>query len=64
MICLHCDNETFERTTGDIIQCYRGGKLMIKNAAVMKCIQCGWITIGADQIDELLNRVKEKQKTC
>lgn len=58
MICLKCDNEEFRAGEAEILQEFKGDSLQVLTP-VMVCTQCGWHTVGNDQIDELRNRTAD-----
>lgn len=58
MICLNCENDQFIPALGEINQEYKGDLINVVTP-VMECTQCGWITIGRWQLDELRKRTKE-----
>jgi len=57
MICLHCDNEEFEESYGNVTQEYKGRTFEVPTD-LMVCKKCGWRTIGLDQADGLLANTK------
>lgn len=58
MICLRCDNEHFAPAEAEVKQEFRGEALAVKTP-VMICQQCGWHTVGNDQISELRRRTAD-----
>lgn len=58
MICLNCENERFAPGEAEIKQEFRGETLMVKTPVVI-CQDCGWQTVGNDQIDELRKRTAD-----
>lgn len=59
MICLLCDNEEFAvKLNAEIEQVFRGKSFKVITPA-MVCIQCGWVTLGSGQLDELYKRTKD-----
>lgn len=57
MVCLRCDSEQFDAGESDVTQEFKGKTLVVKTP-VMICRNCGWYTIGFDQIDELRKRTQ------
>lgn len=55
MICLHCDNEQFVVDEAPVRQEFREETLVVRTP-VLKCTNCGWHTVGNNQIDELRKR--------
>jgi len=58
MICLECDHEAFTVGEAEVRQEFRGESLLVKTP-VMVCSNCGWHTVGNDQIDELRQRTAD-----
>lgn len=58
MICLNCDNEGFSPGEAEVPQEFKGETLMVKTPVVI-CTNCGWHTVGNDQIDELRRRTAD-----
>ncbi len=58
MICLRCEREEFKLKPQAVIeQQYKGEMLKVATPA-MECAACGWVTIGIEQVEELLRNTK------
>ena len=59
MICVRCDNEDFITKPDAVIeQEFRNVRLDVHTPA-LACSNCGWITVGLDQVDELRKRTAD-----
>ena len=58
-ICLRCDSETFVAKPDAVIeQAFKGDLLQVCTSA-FACVKCGWLTMDADQLDELRRRTAD-----
>ena len=62
MICLRCNNEEFAvKPDAELEQEFRGETMKVVTPA-MACTNCGWITIGPGQLDELRRRTADRYR--
>jgi aspartate carbamoyltransferase regulatory subunit len=65
MICLRCDNENFMTAPDAVIEQNFKGKTFQVQSPALKCSKCGWITLDANQVDELCKRTADAyRKAC
>ena len=62
MICLQCDNQEFvHKPVAVIEQVLRGETFKVETPA-MACAKCGWITVTAEQVNELRRSTADAYK--
>jgi putative zinc finger/helix-turn-helix YgiT family protein len=59
MICLRCDNEKFVARPDAVVEQEFKGELLHVTAPAAVCTKCGWVSVSADQVDELRRRTAD-----
>ena len=59
MICLNCDCEEFLIKENALFKQYYKGYILFVNTPGVVCKECGWQTIGNNQIDGLIRETKK-----